>query len=71
VDVLIDRMKEAGTEEAFLQTGYDFQGYIAENMTSTSVTSLPFRQGARRSVKEYEPLHAFKSRFETTRLDKP
>jgi len=24
-------MKEAGTEEAFLQAGYDFQGYIVEN----------------------------------------
>jgi hypothetical protein len=24
VDALIDRMKEAGTEEAFLQAGYDF-----------------------------------------------
>jgi hypothetical protein len=73
-DALIDRMKEAGTEEAFLQTGYDFQGYIAyiaENMTSTSVTSLPFLQAARRSVKGYEQLHGFKSRFETTWLDKP
>lgn len=69
--MLIERMKEAGTEEAFLQAGYDFQGHIADNMTSTSVTSLPFRQGARRSVKEYGPLHGFKSRFETTRLDKP
>jgi aerobic-type carbon monoxide dehydrogenase small subunit (CoxS/CutS family) len=70
-DALIDRMKEAWTEEAFLQTGYDFQGYIAENMTSTSVTSLPFLQAARRSVKGYEQLDGFKSRFETTWLDKP
>jgi hypothetical protein len=64
-------MKEAGTEEAFLQAGYDLQGYIAENMTSTSVTSLPFLQAARRSGKGYESLHGFKSRFETTWLDKP
>jgi len=71
VDVLIDRMREAGTEEAFLQAGYDFQGYIAENMMITSVTSLPFLQAARASVKGYEPLHGFKIRFETTWLDRP
>jgi ABC-type transport system substrate-binding protein len=70
VDVLIDRMKEAGTEEAFLQAGYDFQGYIAENMRTTSVTSLPFLQAARASVKGYEHLHGFKIRFETTWLDR-
>jgi len=40
-------------------------------MMSTSVTSLPFLQAARRSVKGYEPLHGFKIRFETTWLDKP
>jgi len=71
VDVLIDRMKEAGTEEAFLQAGYDFQGYIAENMMTTSVTSLLFLQAARASVKGYEHLHGFKIRFETTWLDRP
>jgi hypothetical protein len=69
--VLIDRMKEAGTQEDFLQAGYDFQGYIAENMMTTSVTSLPFLQAARASVKGYEHLHGFKIRFETTWLDKP
>jgi hypothetical protein len=71
VDVLIDRMREAGTEEAFLQAGYDFQGYIAENMMTTSVTSLPFLQAARASVKGYEPLHGFKIHFETTWLNRP
>jgi ABC-type transport system substrate-binding protein len=71
VDALIDRMKEAGTEEAFLQAGHDFQRYIAENMLTTSVTSLPFLQAARTSVKGYEHLHGFKIRFETTWLDKP
>jgi peptide/nickel transport system substrate-binding protein len=71
VDTLIDRMREAGTEEAFLQAGYDFQRYIAENMMTTSVTSLPFLQAARTSVKGYEHLHGFKIRFETIWLDKP
>ena len=32
VDALIDRMKEAATEEAFFQAGYDFQRYVTENM---------------------------------------
>ena len=71
VDVLIDRMKEAGTEEAFLQAGYDFQGDIAENMMTTRVTSLPFLQAARASVKGYEHWHGSKTRFETTWLEKP
>jgi ABC-type transport system substrate-binding protein len=71
VDALIDRMREVGTEEAFLQAGYDFQGYIVENMMTTSVTSLPFLQAARASVKGYEPLHGFKIRFETTWLNRP
>jgi hypothetical protein len=71
VDVFIDRMKEAATEEAFLQAGYDFQQYLADNMMTTSVTSLPFLQAARTSVKGYEHLHGFKIRFETTWLEKP
>jgi hypothetical protein len=73
VDVLIDCMKEARTEEVFLQRGYDFQRYIAENMLTTSVTSLPFLQAARArtSVKGYEHLHGFKIRFETIWLEKP
>ena len=64
--MLIDRMKEAGTEKAFLYAGYDFQGYIAENMMTTRVTPLPFLQAARTSVKGYEHLHGFKVRIETT-----
>jgi peptide/nickel transport system substrate-binding protein len=71
LDVLIDRMKEAGTDEAFFQAGYDFQGSITENMMTTSVASLPFLQAARASVKGYEHLHGFKIRFENTWLDKP
>jgi ABC-type transport system substrate-binding protein len=50
---------------------YDFQGYIVENMMTTSVTSLPFLQAARASVKGYEHMHGFKIRFETTWLDRP
>jgi peptide/nickel transport system substrate-binding protein len=71
VDVLIDRMKEASTEEAFRAAGHDFQRYVAENMLVTSVTSVPFLQAARANVKGYEHLHGFKIRFETTWLDKP
>ena len=33
---------------------------------TTSVTSLPFLQAARTSVKGYEYLHGFKGRIETT-----
>jgi ABC-type transport system substrate-binding protein len=71
VDVLIDRMKEAGTEEAFLQAGYDFQQYLAEPMMTTSVTSLPFLQAGRTSVQGYEHLRGFEMRFETSWLEKP
>jgi hypothetical protein len=71
VDVLIDRMKEAGTEEAFLQAWDDFQGHIAEDMMTTRVTSLTFLQAAPASVKGYEHAHRFMIRFETTWLDKP
>jgi hypothetical protein len=69
VDASIDRVKEAATQEAFRQAGHDFQRYIAENMMVTSVTSVPFPQAARTSVKGYEHLHGFKIRFETTWLD--
>ncbi len=70
VDALIDRMKEAATEEAFLQAGYDFQHYIADNMMTTGVASFPFLQAARATVKGYVHLHGYKIRFETTWLDK-
>jgi ABC-type transport system substrate-binding protein len=71
VDALIDRMKEAATEEAYRRAGEDFQRYVVENMMITSVTSLPFLQAAPTSVQGYEHLHGFKIRFETTWLDKP
>jgi ABC-type transport system substrate-binding protein len=70
LDALIDRMKESATEEAFLQAGYDFQRYIAENMMTTGVASFPFLQAARNDVKGYVHLHGYKIRFETTWLDK-
>jgi peptide/nickel transport system substrate-binding protein len=70
VDALIDRMKEAPTEEAFLQAGYDFQRYIADNMMTTGIVSFPFLQAARPAVKGYEHLHGYKIRFETTWLDR-
>jgi len=70
VDALIDRMKEAATEEAFRQAGHDLQHYIAEHMMIASIASVPFLQAARPHVKGYEHLHGFKSQFETTWLDK-
>jgi ABC-type transport system substrate-binding protein len=71
VDALIDRMKEAATQETFSQAGHDFQRYVAENMMLTSVASVPFLQAARTYVKGYEHLHGYKIRFETTWLEKP
>jgi peptide/nickel transport system substrate-binding protein len=70
VNALIDRMREAATEEAFRQAGYDFQRYVVENMITTSVSSFGFLQAARHYVKGYENLHGYKLRFETTWLDK-
>ena len=57
VDALIDRLREATTEEAFLQAGYDLQRYVTENMLYQSVTTLPFTQAARAYVKGYENLY--------------
>jgi hypothetical protein len=71
VDVLIDRMNEAGTEEAFLQARHDCQGHIAEGMLTTRVTSPTFLRAAPAWVKGYEHWHRFMIRFETTWLDKP
>jgi ABC-type transport system substrate-binding protein len=71
MDALIDRLKEASTEETFRQAGHDFQRYVAENMMITSVASVPFLQAARTYVKGYEHLHGYKIRFETTWLEKP
>lgn len=70
VDALIDRLKEAATEEAYLQAGYDLQRYVTEQMLYQSVTTLPFLQAARAYVKGYENLHGYKIRFETVWLDK-
>jgi peptide/nickel transport system substrate-binding protein len=70
VDALIDRMRVATTEEEYLEAGYDFQRYMAENMMTTSVSSYAHLQAAHTSVKGYENLHGYKLRFETTWLDK-
>jgi ABC-type transport system substrate-binding protein len=69
VDALIDRMREAATEEEYLQAGYDFQRYVEENMMTTSVSSYAHLQAARTYLKGYENLHGYKLRFETTWLD--
>jgi hypothetical protein len=71
VEVLIDRMNEAGTAEAFFQARDDFQGHIAEDMMITRVTSLTSLQAARASAQGYEHWHRFMIRSETTWLDKP
>src|SRR5882724_8951339 len=71
VDALIDRMKEAPTEAALLQAGYDFQRYVTERMLTCGIASLPFLQAARADVKGYVHLHGYKVQFETTWLDKP
>jgi peptide/nickel transport system substrate-binding protein len=71
VDALIDRMKEAPTEAALLQAGYDFQRYVTESMMTCGIASLPFLQAARTDVKGYVHLHGYKVQFETTWLDKP
>ena len=70
VDALIDRIKEATTEEAYIRAGQDLQRYMAEQMLYPGVTTLPFIQAARVYVKGYENLHGHKVRFETTWLDK-
>jgi peptide/nickel transport system substrate-binding protein len=70
IDALIDGLKEAATEAAFLQAGYDFQRYMAENMMTTGLVSFPFLQAARTHVKGYVHLHGYKIPFETTWLDK-
>ncbi len=69
VDALIDRIKEAPTEETYLQAGYDLQRYVTENMLYQSVTSLPFTQAVGAYVKGYGHSWAY-NRFETTWLDK-
>jgi hypothetical protein len=41
VDALIDRMKEAPTEAALLQAGYDFQQYVTGIMMTCGIASQP------------------------------
>jgi ABC-type oligopeptide transport system substrate-binding subunit len=70
VDAMIDRIKQAATEEEYLREGQNLQRYIADQMLYPGVTTLPFIQAARAYVKGYENLHGHKVRFETTWLDK-
>jgi ABC-type oligopeptide transport system substrate-binding subunit len=72
VDTLIDRLREAPTEEEYLGAGHELQRYVvAETMIYPSLTTLPFIQAVRDYVKGHEQLHGFKIRFETIWLDKP
>ena len=70
VDAMIDRIKQAATEEEYIREGQNLQRYIADQMLYPGVTTLPFIQAARAYVKGYENLHGHKIRFETTWLDK-
>jgi hypothetical protein len=71
VDELIDRLREATTDEAYLTAGHDLQRYVVpETMIYTSLTTLPFIQATRAPVKGYEQLNGFKVRFETMWLDR-
>ncbi|HSF30603.1 MAG TPA: hypothetical protein VLK82_09060 [Candidatus Tectomicrobia bacterium] len=69
VDALIDRLREAPTEEACNQAGHDLQRYIVEQMVFPSVAPLPLFQAHRTNVKGYEPLHGFKLRSEPTWIE--
>jgi ABC-type transport system substrate-binding protein len=71
VDAMIDRIKQAATEDEYIKAGHDLQRYMVENMMYPGVTTLPFIQAVRTYVKGYEHLHGFKIRFEATWLDKP
>jgi hypothetical protein len=62
VDALIDGMKEAPTEAALLQAGYDFQRYVMDQMLTCGIASLPFLQAARSDVKGYVHCVATRSR---------
>jgi ABC-type transport system substrate-binding protein len=68
VDALIDRLREAASEEAYLQAGYELQRHVTENMLYQSVTTLPFTQAARTSVRGYGSFFAY-NRFESTWLE--
>jgi peptide/nickel transport system substrate-binding protein len=71
IDALIDRMREAATEEAYINAGHDIQRYVVgETMIYPGVTTLPTLQAHRTYVKGYENLHGHKVRFETTWMDK-
>jgi peptide/nickel transport system substrate-binding protein len=69
VDALIDRLREAPTEEAYLKAGHDLQRYVTANMLYQSVTTLPFTQAAHASVQGYGSFFAY-NRFESTWLEK-
>jgi hypothetical protein len=71
VDALIDRMKEAPTQEALLQAGDDFQRYVTGSMMTCGIASLPFLQAARTDVQGYVHMHGYKVWFETTWLATP
>jgi ABC-type oligopeptide transport system substrate-binding subunit len=72
VDALIDRLREAATDDEYLKAGQELQRYVvAETMIYPSLTTLPFIQAARTYVKGYEQLHGFKVRFGSMWMDKP
>jgi hypothetical protein len=68
---VLSRLREAPTEEAVCQAGYDLLRYLVKNMMFPSVATLPLLQAYRNRVKGDEPLHVFKVCFETTWIEKP
>jgi ABC-type transport system substrate-binding protein len=68
VDMLIDRLQQAATEEAYIHAGHDLQGYVTENMLYQSVTTLPFTQASWTYVKGYGHFYEA-NRFEATWLE--
>jgi hypothetical protein len=69
VNALIGRLREAATEEVYVQAGHELQRYVTEHMLYPSVTTLPLIQAARASVQGYA--YGDPMRFETTWIEKP
>jgi ABC-type transport system substrate-binding protein len=70
MDVLLERLRKAGTEAEYLKAGEKLQAYATREMIYMSATSLPTLEAARDYVKGYVFMRGFKKRFETTWLDR-
>jgi hypothetical protein len=70
MDVLLERLRKAGTEAEYLKAGEKLQAYATREMIYMSATSLPTLEATRDYVKGYVFMRGFKKRFETTWLDR-